>query len=168
MKIFVICFSLMATSFLLYFTLFATSSGTHVVITETNQIWCQAESDLPSSAMTTANYVVRVCVIIGDTLVLAFTWAKTYTSLPQLRKMKMGTVTECVVRDGTLYFSTILILNFTALFVKTPLVITIYHTITGILVSRFLLDLRDVAIGQSGGYIGGFSTPSKISFGGRV
>ncbi|KAI0758517.1 hypothetical protein BC629DRAFT_1444043 [Irpex lacteus] len=80
----------------------------------------------------------RICVILGDTLVVLLTWAKTYRNSEELHRTNKGghTVTEYLMLDG-------------------------------ILVSRFLLDLREALIGGVDGFsdISQAETSSQVSLG---
>ncbi|KAI0758527.1 hypothetical protein BC629DRAFT_1550788 [Irpex lacteus] len=88
---------------------------------------------------------MRICVLLSDMGVLLITWTKTFGSIRQLRKMHIASVTECLVRDGTLYFIAMLGLNICALVVQDlTLILSVVHTISAVLISRFLLDLRGI------------------------
>ena len=44
----------------------------------------------------------RLSAIVADSLVLIFTWAKTYTNVREAMKLALNVkVTTCLLRDGT-------------------------------------------------------------------
>ncbi|OBZ72798.1 hypothetical protein A0H81_07334 [Grifola frondosa] len=105
----------------------------------------------------------RTCLIASDALVLAVTWSKTY----QLRKAAQqaqvkASLLTLLLRDGTIYFVVLLILN--ALHIvfnfveQVPFVSIFADAFTSILISRFILNLREVDIHVHGGMRSGRAT----------
>ncbi|TBU34174.1 hypothetical protein BD311DRAFT_802551 [Dichomitus squalens] len=96
--------------------------------------------------------VSRTCLISADALVLAITWY----AIPRRSYSNFGgessTFAEILVRNGTIYFGSLLILNalhlmFTLLSIDLAFEPVSYMTmftepVTAVLVSRFLLDLQ--------------------------
>ncbi|KAI0091383.1 hypothetical protein BDY19DRAFT_622534 [Irpex rosettiformis] len=110
------------------------------------------------------NIATRVCVLVGDTLAVLLTWIKTYRNVKELHKAKSTTLTKHLMRNGTLYFIALLALNLSMLLIKnTTLVTSILHTCMGVLVSRFILDLRGVTISEANKYGTADSCPSTLS-----
>ncbi|RPD59958.1 hypothetical protein L227DRAFT_575959 [Lentinus tigrinus ALCF2SS1-6] len=100
----------------------------------------------------------RTCLIASDLVVLCVTWRATYRATRLARvtgKKSKDTFSGTLLRDGTIYFLTLVTLNtlhllFTVLSIasNTPIAvsyITIFtEPITSILVSRFILNLQEV------------------------
>ncbi|KAH9889400.1 hypothetical protein C8Q73DRAFT_707436 [Cubamyces lactineus] len=91
----------------------------------------------------------RTCLIVGDLIVLAVTWQSTFNIARAARMARMRvSLTYSLLTDGTLYFVCLLILNVVNIVVNvvdnTSAVSAFQDPITSILVSRFLLNLRDV------------------------
>ncbi|KAI0660893.1 hypothetical protein C8Q70DRAFT_1099302 [Cubamyces menziesii] len=91
----------------------------------------------------------RSSVITADVLVLLITWWKTY----DIRRLAAQTdvkvsLTSLIVRDGTIYFLVLLYMNtihiVLSLTGRFTFTITFEEPLTTILVSRFLLNLREV------------------------
>ncbi|KAI0335556.1 hypothetical protein GY45DRAFT_809576 [Cubamyces sp. BRFM 1775] len=91
----------------------------------------------------------RSSVITADVLVLLITWWKTY----DIRKLAAQTdvkvsLTSLILRDGTIYFLVLLYMNtihiVLSLTGRFTFTITFEEPLTTILVSRFLLNLREV------------------------
>ncbi|KAI0758526.1 hypothetical protein BC629DRAFT_1550749 [Irpex lacteus] len=135
------------------------------------QVWCLAISRLSQTSqhkyLTTLRAAImatRICVLAGDTLAVALTWVKTYRYVKDLHQVKAANVTERLIRDGY----TLLGFGLAVLLIKNTILVTsILHTFTGILVSRFFLELREVAIVEvekQGGSLSP-SAPSQVSLG---
>ncbi|KAJ3552359.1 hypothetical protein NM688_g4189 [Phlebia brevispora] len=98
----------------------------------------------------------RVALILGDVLVLVLTWAKTYKTKREAASLNMHLpLSTLLLRDGTVYFVTLLSMNILQILVESvpALVIIAYsndfwNIITGILVSRFILNLRQLDRGR--------------------
>lgn len=88
--------------------------------------------------------------ILFECVVIALTWIKTVDIQQTFRKLNPGSrggISYLLLRDGTTYFVTLLLLNILSLlsirvqaFNNMP---TLIDTLTSILISRFILDLRD-------------------------
>ncbi|KAI0821839.1 hypothetical protein BC628DRAFT_1422262 [Trametes gibbosa] len=104
----------------------------------------------------TLELTLPFCAIAADLFVLLLTWVKTY----EIKKLASGlhseaTFSSLLLRDGTLYFGTMLMLNVVdlavlqsdVLFNPLPIFIDVF---TCILISRFMLNLRQVAHRESG------------------
>ncbi|KAI0827993.1 hypothetical protein BC628DRAFT_1317402 [Trametes gibbosa] len=91
----------------------------------------------------------RACLIAGDLIVLLVTWYSTYgiTRAAKVANIQMS-LTSALLKDGTVYFVCLLILNIlNIIFNAVPnssAISAFQDPITSILVSRFLLNLRDV------------------------
>ncbi|KAI0926274.1 hypothetical protein AcV5_008776 [Taiwanofungus camphoratus] len=95
--------------------------------------------------------ITRVCAITADVLVLATTWYKTYAIKREadLANVRVSLVT-LLLRDGTLYFAIILMMNIVQIITGTINSLFNYVTvflapISSILISRFLLNLRQLS-----------------------
>ncbi|THH00541.1 hypothetical protein EW026_g2018 [Hermanssonia centrifuga] len=137
-------------------------------------------------AITMAQYLVfalvlatRFCMIIADIIVLALTWMKTYRNSREFLRMNMGvSLSILLLRDGTIYFVVLLVMNIAQICVEnvprlqvlSP-VITFVNNLTPILTSRFLINLRQVdqlkdesdGAGFSRFTVPGFRAPTSIT-----
>ncbi|GJE88865.1 hypothetical protein PsYK624_049520 [Phanerochaete sordida] len=84
-----------------------------------------------------------------DFLVLVLTWVKTFSQWRESRRLGLSkSITESLIRDGTIYFLLLLgvnlaqILTYNLTFAPVNLLIAVMPSL---LVSRFLLNLRQVA-----------------------
>ncbi|KAL7278224.1 hypothetical protein ACG7TL_008199 [Trametes sanguinea] len=95
------------------------------------------------------------CAIAADFLVVTVTWWKTRKSLKLYRQANLKTTYgSLILRDGTLYFLSLLTLNvlhlaltllaYTQEYISVSYMPIFTSPITSILVSRFLLNLRQV------------------------
>ncbi|KAI0375732.1 hypothetical protein BV20DRAFT_1048009 [Pilatotrama ljubarskyi] len=109
----------------------------------------------------------RTSVILTDVLVLSITWWRTYgirkAAVEANIRMSLSTL---ILRDGTIYFLVLMILNtfhiafsLTGRFTWT---ITLEEPLTTILVSRFLLNLREADGTNGPDSMGDMSNPSFI------
>ncbi|KAH9901459.1 hypothetical protein C8Q73DRAFT_786824 [Cubamyces lactineus] len=96
--------------------------------------------------------VSRICLIVSDVLVLSVTWAKTFGIVRLAREHGLDTslsVTKVLLRDGSTYFTVWTILNslhIAGTYVDSIQYVTTFtEAFTSILVSRFILNLREVA-----------------------
>lgn len=111
---------------------------------------CIATTRLSLRTIVILGLITRVSVIIADVLVLVLTWVKTYEQVVSARRLgQTMSVSICLLRDGTIYFVILLALNLFALLTVTTLTSksvfdTPVVTIPPILVSRFILNLRQV------------------------
>ncbi|KAI0365794.1 hypothetical protein BV20DRAFT_1056178 [Pilatotrama ljubarskyi] len=126
-------------------------------------------SKCSSSFIFRLSLATHTCAIAADLLVLVLTWIKTY----EVKKLAAVLRTDAsfsylLLRDGTLYFGTMLILNAVDLIVLrsdvifNPLPIFI-DVFTCILISRFMLNLREVAGRASGSGLSTSEVSSRIS-----
>ncbi|KAI0331800.1 hypothetical protein GY45DRAFT_1369766 [Cubamyces sp. BRFM 1775] len=99
----------------------------------------------------TVSIVTHTCAIGADLLVIVLTWIKTYQMKKEASVLGSGAAfSSLIFRDGTLYFGTMLILNVAHLVVlqstdtldPLPIFVDVF---TSILISRFMLNLRQVA-----------------------
>ncbi|KAJ8473870.1 hypothetical protein ONZ51_g7598 [Trametes cubensis] len=102
-----------------------------------------------SNAPAAVTIASRTCLIVGDLIVLAVTWQSTFNIARAARMARMRvSLTYSILTDGTLYFVCLLILNVVNIVVNVvnndSAVSAFQDPITSILVSRFLLNLRDV------------------------
>ncbi|KAI0669609.1 hypothetical protein C8Q78DRAFT_977205, partial [Trametes maxima] len=116
---------------------------------------CVLSSNTPESTWIHLPAVViagRICLIVGDLLVLIITWHSTYAIRRAAHdgQLRMS-LTKAILKDGTLYFACLLILNVANIIVNavpnSSAVSAFQDPITSILVSRFLLNLRDTSGG---------------------
>ncbi|OCH84964.1 hypothetical protein OBBRIDRAFT_839315 [Obba rivulosa] len=107
----------------------------------------QSEDLHRTSALTIA---ARTCLIAADAIVLVVTWVKTYWTMRAARSSgSKAPLADMLLRDGTLYFLVLLILNVlhiagtaTNVFVYTTMFTT---PISSIIISHFLMNLRETA-----------------------
>ncbi|TCD67786.1 hypothetical protein EIP91_011972, partial [Steccherinum ochraceum] len=98
------------------------------------------------------SYISRAAAIASDVLLLAFTWARTAAVWRSgLEITDRPSLTAVVLRDGTLYFAMLMIMNIIALFLTALKMDTDDGTafansiLPGAnLIARFILDLRSV------------------------
>ncbi|KAI0631851.1 hypothetical protein C8Q77DRAFT_1228907 [Trametes polyzona] len=91
----------------------------------------------------------RISLIVGDSLVLAVTWWKTYRLKKAADAAHIKTsLVELLLRDGTIYFGTMLVLNVLHIAInfveQVSFMGDIADVLTSILVSRFIMNLRDI------------------------
>ncbi|OBZ73196.1 hypothetical protein A0H81_07320 [Grifola frondosa] len=107
----------------------------------------------------------RICLIVADGLVIAVTWLRTYRfARTAARHHVRAGIIRLLLRDGTIYFVILLILNLLHIAVKitqqTNFITTFEEPLTSIMISRFLLNLREVdsaapsSVGEDGGEAG--------------
>ncbi|KAH9947315.1 hypothetical protein B0H21DRAFT_348005 [Amylocystis lapponica] len=93
--------------------------------------------------------VTRACLIASDAIVLLVTWANTYKIKKHADRIDVkAPLVTLLLRDGTLYFLLLLLLNILhmALYLANIFVDMIYFIgpISSVIMSRFLLNLRQV------------------------
>ncbi|OSC97297.1 hypothetical protein PYCCODRAFT_1398958 [Trametes coccinea BRFM310] len=109
---------------------------------------CGYSTALPEKTWIEFTIASRSCLIVGDLIVLAITWRSTFgiTRAANVARVRMS-LTNAILKDGTIYFVCLLILNVINIVVnvvaRTSAVSAFQDPITSILVSRFLLNLRD-------------------------
>ncbi|PIL23157.1 hypothetical protein GSI_14466 [Ganoderma sinense ZZ0214-1] len=124
-------------------------SATAVFIAPSKFFTCQSVPTATAAATyKNLSIATRVVSIFVDGLVVVFTWIKTHRVYVLTRKLAFRTnYSALLLRDGTLYFLAVVILNVTAIVYVTNigsnLLNDIIVTLTSILMSRFLLNLRD-------------------------
>ncbi|THH00331.1 hypothetical protein EW026_g2163 [Hermanssonia centrifuga] len=99
----------------------------------------------------------RIPVIIADILVLVLTWRKTFRHrMEAIRVGVRAPLSALLLRDGTVYFFALLAMNIAVVLVNTvPSLQTaspvsdIIPVLTPILISRFLLNLRQLGEPES-------------------
>ncbi|TCD64399.1 hypothetical protein EIP91_004115 [Steccherinum ochraceum] len=100
------------------------------------------------------DYAARGSAIANDALVLALTWVKTADAWRETRRIKgfKMTLSELLLRDGTVYFAMLLIMNIVAFFLDTFQAdfdqsngfLSVLNALSANLLARFILDLRSV------------------------
>ncbi|OSD07956.1 hypothetical protein PYCCODRAFT_1463221 [Trametes coccinea BRFM310] len=111
----------------------------------------------------------RICLIVADALVIGVTWFRTYRFRKSAAEAKVKTsFLRLLLRDGTVYFVILLILNVLQIVVRftaqANFITTFEEPLTSILISRFLMNLRAIKyathlIGSgSGSEVDGIST----------
>ncbi|EIW64011.1 uncharacterized protein TRAVEDRAFT_67927 [Trametes versicolor FP-101664 SS1] len=114
---------------------------------------CLLASNLPEATWIQFTIASRVCLIVGDLIVLIVTWHSTFgiTRAARVANIRMS-LTTAILKDGTLYFACLLILNVVNIIVNavpnSSAVSAFQDPVTSILVSRFLLNLRDTLGGD--------------------
>jgi len=109
---------------------------------------CATASPIPADVYQTLVLLNRACTTAYDFLVVVFTFIKTLGSKKAARRLKDQTpLTILLLRDGTLHFMLMLILNvgqiIWASLSQSNNALSYFMTpVTSILVSRFLLSLR--------------------------
>jgi len=96
--------------------------------------------------------VTRATMILGDVMVLVATWAKTFNTRYTAKHLYQLNATNVILIDGTIYFGAQLVLNVLGLAFDQQsgpdwlacIVAYINMPVASILMSRFLLSLRDV------------------------
>ncbi|THG98181.1 hypothetical protein EW026_g3951 [Hermanssonia centrifuga] len=91
----------------------------------------------------------RLSVIVADIIVLALTLQKTFGHrIDAIRAGVQTPLSALLLRDGTVYFATLLSLNIVQVLIRTvdssDPVSQLIETLTPILISRFLLNLRQL------------------------
>ncbi|KZT02067.1 uncharacterized protein LAESUDRAFT_730579 [Laetiporus sulphureus 93-53] len=105
--------------------------------------------------MVPAAFVSGICSAVSDLLVVLVTWFKTFRLAIEVRKLRLnGSIATMLMRDGTLHFMALLLLNifntqyeFSRSQSSASIAIFLLP-ITSILVSRFILNLRQVSSGS--------------------
>ncbi|TCD60974.1 hypothetical protein EIP91_009239 [Steccherinum ochraceum] len=127
------------------------------------EIWSISDCILTILGMSGAavGYAARSAAIASDLLVLVLTWVKTAGMRQECLKLKgfKPTLTMLLLRDGTLYFGLLLVVNVIQLILDalapdnghaTTSFIAVTNAVTANLVARFILDLRTAFEGESG------------------
>ncbi|KAL1941683.1 hypothetical protein VTO73DRAFT_7122 [Trametes versicolor] len=91
----------------------------------------------------------RICLIIADALVIGVTWWRTWRFRVTAAQANVRTTfLQLLLRDGTIYFVILLILNILQIIVRITaqanFITTFEEPLTAILISRFLMNLREV------------------------
>ncbi|KAI0667148.1 hypothetical protein C8Q78DRAFT_982484 [Trametes maxima] len=92
--------------------------------------------------------ISRLSIIVGDATVLIVTWWKTYRLKKAADAARVRTsIVDLLLRDGTVYFATMLVLNVLHIVINFVLQISfmgdIADVLVSILVSRFIMNLRE-------------------------
>ncbi|OSD02256.1 hypothetical protein PYCCODRAFT_1425384 [Trametes coccinea BRFM310] len=102
----------------------------------------------------------KLTSIAGDAIVIGVTWWKTYRLKKAADAARIKTsIVNLLLRDGTIYFATMLVLNVLHILInfveQVSFMGDIADVLTSILVSRFIMNLRDLDakdIGQASNY----------------
>lgn len=114
---------------------------------------CTTIFPYPQHVRTMLVCLTRSAAIAGDILVLALTWARTFKNWYDGRKLGMDlSVSAYLLRDGTIYFLCLLIINITQLIVVfhwhddagTNIVGPFLLVLPPILICRFMINLRSL------------------------
>ncbi|KZT01136.1 uncharacterized protein LAESUDRAFT_816054 [Laetiporus sulphureus 93-53] len=119
----------------------------------------------------------RICAAVSDLIVVLVTWFKTAGLAMEVRKLRLrGSIATVLMRDGTLYFMALLLLNVLEIVITLHYVnsqaslpvqlhgcskvtfkqnpanyVTVFQLpISSILISRLILNLRQVSLGSVG------------------
>ncbi|KZT67910.1 hypothetical protein DAEQUDRAFT_712578 [Daedalea quercina L-15889] len=112
---------------------------------------CAATSTLSTEAANKVALASRLCVILSDIFVVSTTWFNLFHSARLSIKSGIfdGSISWFLLRDGTLFFSLILILNLIDIllwwFDRIQFFTTLIFPISLILLSRLLMNLRQAA-----------------------
>lgn len=95
--------------------------------------------------------LTRSCLIASDAIILVVTWLKTYRIKREADEVNVKTsIVTLLLRDGTIYFGVLLILNVLHLVLSLTNVfldVTYFVTsLSSIIISRFLLNLRQIGL----------------------
>ncbi|RDX51746.1 hypothetical protein OH76DRAFT_1481264 [Lentinus brumalis] len=124
-------------------------SASSVYILPTALYSCQvAPTAMSASAYATLSIATRAVSIFSDGVVVVLTWIKTYRVFVLTRKVSFRTnYSALILRDGTLYFLAVCILNLVAIIyimnIGANLLNDMIVTLSSMLMARFLLNLRD-------------------------
>ncbi|EKM50965.1 uncharacterized protein PHACADRAFT_199791 [Phanerochaete carnosa HHB-10118-sp] len=92
--------------------------------------------------------ITRISQIIADLLVVTVTWRQTFGYWKDIPiSQRPPTVSSCLLRDGTVYFFALLLMNIAQILTRRPTfgpVAPLIAAMPPILVSRFMLNLRQV------------------------
>lgn len=95
-------------------------------------------------------FITHVPIIVGEVLIIIFTWLKTYRQLREAKRLRMSlTLSTCLIRDGTVYFVASLILHvcrllFSGIMAGTSPINALLQNLPQILSQRFLTNLRQL------------------------
>ncbi|KAI1794289.1 hypothetical protein LXA43DRAFT_996398 [Ganoderma leucocontextum] len=124
-------------------------SASAVFLAPSKLYTCQSVP-IAMSALTYENWSIatRVVSIFSDGMVVVLTWLKTYRVFVLTRGVAFRTnYSTLILRDGTLYFLAVCVLNVVAIVfvmdIGSNLLNDIIVTLSSILMSRFLLNLRN-------------------------
>ncbi|EKM49124.1 uncharacterized protein PHACADRAFT_201992 [Phanerochaete carnosa HHB-10118-sp] len=94
-------------------------------------------------------YTTRGSLILADAIVLILTWIRTFRHWWNARRLKIkASLTTCLLRDGTMYFIALLVIDIAQLLTfntsdtETTIVSTVITTVPSLLISRFIINLR--------------------------
>ncbi|KZT02216.1 uncharacterized protein LAESUDRAFT_730389 [Laetiporus sulphureus 93-53] len=98
-----------------------------------------------------------VCPAVSDLIVVLVTWYKTFRLAIEVRKLRFkGSIATMLMRDGTLHFMALLLLNIFNIQSQfsgsrySGCAAIFLLPMTSVLVSRFILNLRQVSLGSAG------------------
>ncbi|KAJ8495505.1 hypothetical protein ONZ51_g1676 [Trametes cubensis] len=93
--------------------------------------------------------ISRVPLMAGDAIVILVTWWKTYKLKKAADEARVTiSLVDLLLRDGSIYFATMLVVNSLHIMmnyiVKISFLGDVADVITSILISRFIMNLRDI------------------------
>jgi len=130
----------------------ATTTGISIVHLSATETVCIDDLNVTLAELNGAQIGIYASLIAADLVVLAVTWTRTYRIKKEAVPLRMETpLATMLLRDGTVYFLGFLAMNIVQTivwalnlnFAPTDALEQVY---TSIVISRFLLDLRQVAI----------------------
>jgi len=141
-----------------------------------NVVFCDTIGNWSLKSTLRGEIAVRASSIFVDVVILLVTWWKTYATTRMAREANLEkSLSQLLLRDGTLYFLGLLILNIGTLtyYLVTGIVSsleTIMDSIQSIIVARFLLNLRGMGSQQNdtAGALTGGSRFSSVHFAPRA
>ncbi|KAI0760625.1 hypothetical protein C8Q74DRAFT_1297735 [Fomes fomentarius] len=120
---------------------------------------CGEDVELTNEQFHKLSLITHTCAIGTDLLVVLLTWIKTFEIKRAAAGLHLKTsLTTLLLRDGTLYFAVLVVLNMIHIIIDrsnatiNPMA-TFIDAFTAILISRFMLNLREIArpSGKGGG-----------------
>ncbi|EKM50963.1 uncharacterized protein PHACADRAFT_212866 [Phanerochaete carnosa HHB-10118-sp] len=92
--------------------------------------------------------ICRLPSILADLLVVIVTWRSTFQHWKKIsRPLSTATISSCLLRDGTIYFLALLLVNVAEVLTHHPTfnpVSVLLTSMPPVLVNRFMLNLRQV------------------------
>ncbi|EPT04769.1 hypothetical protein FOMPIDRAFT_1021627 [Fomitopsis schrenkii] len=125
--------------------------------------FCTSNIEYTLTLATSLEITTRSCLIASDALVVLIAWYQLHASITTVRLSVRSTLATVLLRDGTLYFAVLLLLNIAQVITDIDIGLIYnplpYFTnpITAIIMSRFLLAVRRLALESQG------SLPSYFS-----
>ncbi|EKM57575.1 uncharacterized protein PHACADRAFT_192722 [Phanerochaete carnosa HHB-10118-sp] len=96
----------------------------------------------------------RIPLIVADVLILILTWMKTHRQYREAKLLNIKSpLATCLIRDGTIYFFILLVLNASQIlsfYLTSISIVTAFtSTLPQMLICRFMMNLRLLNLGSS-------------------